>query len=321
MIIPVGEGDHLDTGLILDTIPVTLYTPWSRPPVHLALEVLVVALGVLTFVHAWRARRAGDLLPLFTWLTIFIYGVAMEILSYNFVDNFVHAQFTVMFYHRKLPLYVTAVYPTLLYTGIATVRRFRFPVWAEGFAAGLFIVALDVPFDIVGPCEKWWSWSRTDAVLAYRWFGVPVTSYYWHLAFGGILAALTRAIAPHLRSPRQLVLAMPAALMTIVLGVVAFLPLHGLAKMGVSHGITVAFAWTVSIGVLLMAPKKHVAEPDWLLLAFPTTFALFHLAVAWRAVEGGGIGMVGLDIGFIATVVAAAHESTFARFRRKPVGE
>ena len=177
---------------------VTLYTPWSRPVVHLGLEVVVVTAGVLTFVHAWRARRQGDALPLFTWVTIFVYGVAMELLSYNFIENFVHAQFSVMFYHRKLPLYVTAVYPTLLYTGIATARRFRLPLWAEGFAAGLLIVAMDIPFDIVGPNVGWWSWSTSDPLLAYRWCGVPVTSYYWHLAFGGILAALTTAIAPHL---------------------------------------------------------------------------------------------------------------------------
>jgi hypothetical protein len=309
-----------DAGLVLDTVAVTLYTPWSRPLVHLALEVVVVTLGALTFVHAWRARREGDLLPLFTWTTIFLYGLAMELLSYNFIDNFVHAQFSVMFYHRKLPLYVTAVYPTLLYTGIATARRFRFPLWAEGFAAGLLIVALDIPFDILGPNVGWWRWSLSDPLLAYRWCGVPVTSYYWHLAFGGILAALTRAIAPHVRTPRQLLLALPAALITIVLGVVAFLPLHGLAALGVPHGVVVAVAWALCFAVLMAAPKGRSAAPDALLLALPATFYAFHVAAALGTLPGTHLAFLLAATGFAVVVNVAAHGAAFARARRAADG-
>jgi hypothetical protein len=306
-----------DTAPFLDTVAVTLYAPWSRPLVHLALEVVVVLLGALTLVHAWRARRGGDLLPLFTWATILVYGLAMELLSYNFVENFVHAQFSVMFYHRKLPLYVTAVYPTLLYTGIATARRFQFPRWAEAFAAGLLIVAMDIPFDIVGPHAGWWSWSPTDPLLAYRWCGVPVTSYYWHLAFGGILAALTSAMAPHLRSPRQLVLALPAALLTIVLGVVAFLPLHGLAALGVSHGVVVAGAWAWCFAVLVAAVKRRDdAPPDVLLLALPATFYAFHAVVAAGRIPGTHLLFLLAATGFAVAVNIAAHGMTFVRRAR-----
>jgi hypothetical protein len=309
-----------DAGLILDTVPLTLYTPWSRPPAHLALEIVVVGIGVATLVHALRARRRGDTLPVFTWITIFVYGVAMELLSYNFVENFVHAQFSVMFYHRKLPLYVTAVYPTLLYTGIATARRFGLPSWAEGFAAGLCIVALDIPFDIIGPKVHWWSWSAVDPLLAYRWCGVPVTSYYWHLAFGGVLAALTSAISPHVQRPRQLLLTLPAALLTIVLGTIAFLPLHGLAAVGVSHGITVAIAWMVSVAVLLVAPKQRSPIADRLLLAFPLVFLGLHLAI--------GIGVLPMThlifalsaVGFSLVVNVAVHGPSLSLRRRATAG-
>ena len=305
-----------DAGLLLDTAVVTLYTPWSRPLVHLAVEVVVVTLGALTFVHAWRARREGNLLPLLTWATIFVYGVVMELLSYNFVENFVHAQFSVMFYHRKLPLYITAVYLVLLYTGIATARRFHFPLWAEGFAAGLLIVAMDVPYDVVGPSLGWWRWSDTDPLLAYRWCGVPVTSYYWHLAFGGILAALTAAIGPHLRTSRQLVLALPAALVTIVLGVVAFLPLHGLAAIGVSNGFVVAGAWALCLAVLLAAPKRPSATPDVLLATFPATFYVFHLIVAVGTIPRTHLSFVLAAIAFALAVNVAGHGPAFARQRR-----
>ncbi|HMI83818.1 MAG TPA: hypothetical protein VK550_06965 [Polyangiaceae bacterium] len=314
------NGPARNSGILLDTPWVTLYTPWSRSPVHLALEVVVVTLGALTLVHALRRRREGDLLPLFTWATIFIYGLAMEFLSYNFIENFVHAQFSVMFYHRRLPLYVTAVYPTLLYTGIATARRFRFPLWAEGFVAGLLIVAMDVPFDVAGPTVGWWKWSRTDPLLAYRWCGVPVTSYYWHLAFGGILAALTTAIGPRLRAPRQLVLALPAALITIVLGVVAFLPLHGLAALGVSNGIVVGGAWAVCFAVLLAAPKRPIATPDALLLLLPATFYALHLIVTVGTIPLTHLAFVLAAVAFALAVNIAAHAPAFMHAKRAPAG-
>ena len=302
-------------GVVLDTTAVTLYTPWSRPPVHLAVEVVIVTLSALTFVHALRARREGDLLPLFTWTTIIVYGLAMELVSYNFIQNFVHAQFSVMFYHRKLPLYITAVYPVLLYTGIATARRFDFPPWAEGFAAGLLIVAMDIPYDVIGPNLGWWSWSDTDPLLFYRWCGVPVTSYYWHLAFGGILAALTRAIAPHLHRTGQLGLALPTALVTIVLGVVAFLPLHGLAAVGVSHGVVVAGALALSVAVFLMAPKRRTAAPDVLLLVLAAAFYAFHVVVAVGSIPAPHLTFVFAATAFALAVNGAVHGSAFVRPR------
>jgi hypothetical protein len=263
-------------GRILDTVAATLYTPWSRPPWHLALEITIITLSVATLLHALAAKRRGDTLALFTWVTIFVYGLVMEILSYNFVKNFVHAQFTVMFYRRQLPLYITAVYPVLLYIGIATARRWRFPAWAEGFAAGILIVALDVPFDILGPLAGFWTWSDVDPLLADRWCGVPVTSYYWHLAFGGILAALTAAMGPRIQTRSQLFLAIPTALVTIVLGVVAFIPLHLLARVGVANSVTVAIAWAIALGVLLIAPKRASEQRDVLLFALPIAFYAFH---------------------------------------------
>jgi hypothetical protein len=172
-----------------------------------------------------------------------------EIVSDNPVDNFAHGQFTVMFYDRQLPLYVTAVYPVLLYTGIATARRLGLRPVAEGFASGLFIVALDVPFDLAGPRLGWWRWFDTDPNIAYRWAGVPVTSFYWHFAFGGILAALTARAAR--RTTPSPWLALPLAAATIVLGVMAFAPFHGLAALGVSHGVIVGGALATGAAITI----------------------------------------------------------------------
>ena len=53
----------------------------------------------------------SDRFPLFVFLSALSYGLGIELLSYNFLDSFAHAQFTVMFYGARLPLYVVALKP------------------------------------------------------------------------------------------------------------------------------------------------------------------------------------------------------------------
>jgi hypothetical protein len=214
--------------------------PRTLPASFVLLEVAVLVWAGLTFVHARRAHRRGDRAALLTWVTIVVYGLAMEIISYNLVDNFAHGQFTVMFYDDQLPLYITAVYPVLLYTGIAVARRLRLPPAAEAVAAGLCIVALDAPFDMAGPVLGWWQWFDGHGEIAHRWAGVPVTSYYWHMAFGGILAGLTALVARRSRAMPSPWLALPLAAAVIALGMIAFAPFHALVALGVSDGLVVA---------------------------------------------------------------------------------
>lgn len=243
--------------------PIVAFTDPTQMAWHfLVLEFTVLVWAGLTLRHALRADRRGDRAALLTWVTIITYGVAMEVVSYTLVDNFAHGQFTVMFLGRKLPLYITAVYPVLLYTGITAARSLRLRPGAEAITAGAFIVALDVPYDLTGPRAGWWRWFDTDPNIAYRWAGVPVTSFYWHLAFGGVLAALTAFAARRRRPP--LWWALPLAGATIVLGVLAFTPFHGLAALGVSHGVIVggslAGAALVAIGAFtLRRPADKLA--------------------------------------------------------------
>jgi uncharacterized integral membrane protein len=289
---------------------VHVYAPWTLPLVYVLLEVLVIGCALAGFVHAWRARRRGDLVPLFTYAVIFVYGLVMEIVSYNFVQNFTHAQFTVMFYGRQLPLYITAVYPAMLYTGIMTARRLGLRPAYEGFAAGLLIVAMDMPFDICGPVVGWWSWSDTDPRLAYRWLDVPVTSYYWHLAFGGILASMTTVIGARVRSLGRLVaLTLPTAVLVIVLGMVAFTPFHALAALGLSHGTLVGAALLASAAVAALAPHRLATRPDRLLLAIPAAFYAFHLVVAFRFTSGAPLKLATIlaVIAFAAAVNVYVH--------------
>jgi len=269
---------------IYDSPALTIWHPSQHPVSFLMLELVVLGCAGTTFLHALRTRRDGDGSLLFAWLAILVYGLAMEFLSYTFLDAFTHAQFSVMFYRQKLPLYIVAVYPTLIYTGLAIVRRFGFAAWAEPFAVGLVIVALDVPFDILGPIEGWWHWSDHDPNLRFRWLGVPVTSYYWHFCFGGILAALVRGLARRTRKLGPFGVKLLGAPMvvagTIGLGILSFLPFHGLKRLGVSDGRVVAGLLFIGALIAILAPRQRRAGSDRLLVFVPVSFCLYHLGLA-----------------------------------------
>lgn len=303
----------MTAGPLLDTTFVTLRAPWTVGLSFLALEVVVVVCGVLALRHALAELRRGDGVPMFTWAVSFTYGLMMELGSYNFLDSFAHGQFSVMFYRHQLPLYVVTLYPVLQYTSIIAARRLRLPRIAEGFAAGLLIVAMDFPFDILGPVQGWWSWSNTDPNMAYRWHGVPVTSYYWHLAWGGILAVLTGVFgkAGDARRPlRTAALALPISLLTILLGLIAFVPFHVLKGRGVSDGTIVGGLFVLSLAVVALSLRSRagtVAEAtphDRKLFAIPLAYYGVHLLVAIGCLAAGTAGFGG-RMAVIAGVIAS----------------
>lgn len=273
----------------------TLYTPLSRAPASLGLELTFLVCAALTLLHALRARRRGDLGPLFTWASTLAYGLMIEILSYNFLDNFTHGQFTVMLYHRRLPLYIAVLYPVFIYTAIQLAALVKPRRFAEPFLVGLIIVVMDLPYDISGPDAGWWVWSAKDPNLSYRWHGVPVTSYYWHLAFGGSLTFLVRSLrdravrAGSLRPLRLLLLSILVGVLTLVLGVLAFLPYHGLKALGVSDGAIVGGLFVLSALIVTAsaaASARAGARPpvrarlDGVLALIAVLYASLHTVVA-----------------------------------------
>lgn len=285
---------------IVDTGFVTLHSPFTVGASFLALECAVVVCGVLALRHALAELRRGDGVPMFTWAVSFTYGLMMEIGSYNFLDSFAHGQFTVMFYRKQLPLYVVTLYPVLQYTSIIAARRLGLPRIAQGFAAGLMIVAMDFPFDILGPVEGWWSWSNTDPNMAYRWHGVPVTSYYWHLAWGGILGVLTHVLGRFgdaRRPARTALLALPVAMLTILLGLISFAPFHLLKSLGVADGHIVLGLFALSLGVTLSTFRGgavlQAEDHDKRLFAIPALYFGAHLVIAVAALFAGGAAFGG----------------------------
>ncbi|MFI5299146.1 MAG: hypothetical protein ACHREM_13700 [Polyangiales bacterium] len=305
--LPSEAFDTLSRGALL-----TLRNPLTRPPFFLGLELVMITCAALTFAHAWRARRAGESWPLLLWTSTFAYGLLIELASYNFVDNFTHGPFSVMFYRDKLPLYVSVLYPVFIYTAAVTVRRFGLSRWAEPFAIGLLIVAIDFPFDVCGPIARWWVWADNDPNIAYRWYGVPVTSYYWHLAFGGILTLLCRALSSFVArrtSPlaTSLALAFPIGAGTMILGVIAFLPFHLLKRAHLPDGLIVGALLAVS-GVITIAAKKDLRRSDAGLPSILFLWFGYHLLVASVLAARGSLSAGRFVVILAALVIAASYQ-------------
>jgi hypothetical protein len=268
---------------------ISFSNPFSRPLHFLGLELVIIAGALLTLLHARKTRQ-----DLFTWMTLFVYGVAMELITYSAFDNFNHGRFTVMFAGARLPLYVVAFYPFIIYSAFMTVAPLGLSRAAEPLVVGLAIVLLDVPFDINGPDAGWWAWSPTDENLRARWLGVPVTSYYWHLAFGAALVAGTRSVAPWVARSRATAAALAAVLPlgAIFVGILAFIPFHLLKRAGVPDGDVVALLIAGSAAILLLCkktPRPAVSRRDLLVLWAVALHLGYELVVRASLWAHGGV--------------------------------
>jgi hypothetical protein len=222
---------------------ISLSSPLVRPAHFLGLELVFAAAVAITLAHAIGRARAGERHALFPWLVAFFYGVWMELIAFNFLDNYQHATFTLQLYHGKLPFYVVCLYPVFHYAGLKLIERWRLGFAAEALLAGFAICLIDIPFDVAGVRAGWWRWSDADPTLAVRWLGVPVTSYYWYCIFGAVYAALCRALRGFVSRRAlwvQFALAPLIAAGVIVGGTLAFLPFHGLRALHVPEGLVVA---------------------------------------------------------------------------------
>lgn len=271
--------------------------PLSMPVHFLALELVVYVCFALTLRHALNEHRAGNSYHLFQWVALFFYGLIMELVSFNLFQNYGHATFSVQFYYGQLPLYVTCIYLVFHYTGIKMVERLGLPRLTEGLLCGLAIVLIDVPFDSLGVDAGWWWWAESSETALHprfveavetRWFGVPVTSYYWYLMYGALLAIFSRAAYDKISGwsmKAKLAITPLVGVAVFVAGGLAFeVVFWGPRSLGVSDHLLVGayFAAMLILALSVRAPDARPA-PAWL-VSIPLMFHAMHLglmAVLW----------------------------------------
>ncbi|XP_069123101.1 uncharacterized protein [Argopecten irradians] len=154
---------------------------YKHHPSFLKLEFMTYFCALLTLIHA--LRNGGRFKWL--WLGVILHGLVVEAISYNLpeIDNFWHAQGTIMFLGGRLPLYIVVIYAVFLYTASVAVAHWRLKWWAEPFAVGLTVVLIDLPYDICAVKHMAWTWHDTDPNIYDRMYWAPWTSYYFHASF------------------------------------------------------------------------------------------------------------------------------------------
>ena len=230
---------------------VELFSPASNPLSNGLMEATLLLCWLLTVAHVLRALRRGDQQPLFVWSAILVYAVALEVITYNYVDSFGHQRFSVMLYHHKLPLYITFVYHSVVYASYHFARRLGLDPVPEAVVCGLIAMVMYTPYDLMGPEMGWWVWKEHLTTEA-RWMGVPYSSTLWIFLFHAGLCWLLGRRDPVASSPLQLTLSVAwVALATLVLGFLLFLPYHGLRFLGLTDGVILVLF--IIMGVLIVA--------------------------------------------------------------------
>ena len=161
--------------------PVGEYGAWRWEPTFIGNELEFYLLAFLTFMHAYRHGARY----MWLWWTTVAHGLTTELVSYwtPEIDNFWHAQSMFMWFGQREPMHIILLYPGFIYTASVAVARLNITERCEAAAMGLFVVIFDMPYDIIGIKNLWWTWHDTDANIRDRHYYVPWTSYYFHMTF------------------------------------------------------------------------------------------------------------------------------------------
>ncbi len=160
---------------------------WQRLPSFVIGELLFIACAVIALIHARREGRDHLLI----WIAALVAGTANDLIfmALPLVDNFWQAQAMIMLTPR-LPLYIPCVYVCFMYYPTVAVRRLRLPAVSQAALTGIVACLFYAPYDIVGAKFLWWTWHDTDAPIAVRLLGAPISSSLWVLTFVAAFAWL-----------------------------------------------------------------------------------------------------------------------------------
>ena len=160
------------------------------------IELLLIGGAVLFLIDAIRRlRRHGDSTYLGLWMASIVYLLTMEVPIYfpepfgldSFYQViFIHNEFTIGFLYHRMPLYIVALYITMLYLAYAIVDRCRIFDRRRGAVIGAIAVGFTHHvfyeiFDHVGPQNGWFLWDYDSDLAHLTLKSVPMYSMMWSL--------------------------------------------------------------------------------------------------------------------------------------------
>ncbi|ORV10956.1 hypothetical protein [Mycobacterium celatum] len=301
-----------------------------KHPTMLVIELLFIGGAVLFLVDAVRRlRRHGDPTYLGVWCAAIVYLIAMELPIYFpepfHLDSiyrviFIHNEFTIGFLYHRMPLYIVALYITMLYLAYAIIDRAG--IFDRRHCAVIGAVAVGFThhvfyeiFDHFGPQYRWWLWDYDLSLSHLTLKSVPLYSMMWCLlgpfAFTLVVRLLLVRKLTRGWSPASLAgwVALSGVLTTVVLAVlntpvlVAIAASRGAAATAVLVGlfaIIVAFGavtvWAL-LTTLAITPRHRGAE-FWYACVYLVTFAaLWAYALPEYLAAEHGVTARGTPIG------------------------
>ena len=143
--------------------PFAEYGAFWWEPTFLGNELEFYLLAILTFMHAYRHGARY----MWLWWTTVAHGLTTELVSYwtPDIDNFWHAQSMFMWFGQREPFHIMCLYPGYIYTAAVAVSRLNITERCEAAAMGLFVVVFDLPYDIMGIKNLWWTWRKLSGKL------------------------------------------------------------------------------------------------------------------------------------------------------------
>ncbi|CAH1233458.1 Hypp747 [Branchiostoma lanceolatum] len=181
----MAEKELTESWFIAFRSPLDIYEKHAN---FLVAELAVYPMVVLTFIHAMR--KGGRYRNM--WIAALFHGLVSEMISYWVpeIDNFWHAQSSIMMLGRRLPLYIMSIYPLVHYVSTVAASRLKLGVFATAYAAGLADCVFYHVYDIVGIKLLWWTWHDTDPNIYERQFWVPFASTLFRLTFSAAFTLL-----------------------------------------------------------------------------------------------------------------------------------
>ncbi|CAH1233453.1 Hypp745 [Branchiostoma lanceolatum] len=158
--------------------PLEIYEKHSN---FLVAEIALYTMAVLTLGHAFRIGGRYRSL----WFAALLHGVVTETVCYwtPEINNFWHAQSSVMMLGKRLPLYIMLCHPVFNYVSNVAASRLKLGIFPTAYTSALADCVSFHVFDIIAIKLLWWTWHDTDPTIYERHFWVPFTSTLYRLTF------------------------------------------------------------------------------------------------------------------------------------------